>query len=110
MKKGHLNVTMACCTVDGASADPPQDIRRRLDRSAVLAMGLLTMSVTIVDAILVTVTLSASVCTTCTFKGRDLLVDQSQMAEHQGLNSWSSSLQVFTDDHAACMIFCMIFF
>ena len=76
-----MNVSMALCTVAGARGDPPQDTRRRLDRSAVLAMGLLTMSVTIVDAMLVTVTRSASVHTTHTLKGRDRFVERSNMAE-----------------------------
>ena len=51
---------MACCTVACARGDPPQDSRRRLDKSVLLAIGLLTMSVTIVDARLVTVILSSS--------------------------------------------------
>ena len=60
MKKGHLKVAIALWTVAGARGEPPQDSRRRLDRSTVRAKGLLTIRVTMVDARLVTVICSAS--------------------------------------------------
>ena len=51
---------MALFTVAGGKGDPPADTTRRLDRSSWASRGLLTSSVTIVEAKLVQDTCSRS--------------------------------------------------
>ena len=60
MKKGQPKAAIALLTVAGGSGEPPQDTRRRQDRSSCGSKGLLTSSVTMVEAKLVTDTRSLS--------------------------------------------------
>jgi len=64
-KKRQPKTAVAAATLAGGSGEPPQDRSRRLDRSALRSAGLLSSSVTMVDARLVTDTRSRSVSATC---------------------------------------------
>ena len=64
-KKRHPKAAIAAATLAGGSGDPPQDSMRRLDRSALRSAGLLSSSVTMVEARFVTDTRSRSADATC---------------------------------------------
>ena len=59
-KNWQRKAAIAAATVTGGRGDPPQEIRRKLETSVEASVGLLTIRVTIVDAILVTVIRSLS--------------------------------------------------
>ena len=60
MKNGQPKAAIALLTVAGGRGEPPQEARRRQDRSRWGSRGLLTSRVTIVEAKLVQDTLSLS--------------------------------------------------
>ena len=60
MKKGQRKAAIALLTVAGGSGEPPEETRRRQDRSSCGSKGLLTSSITMVEAKLVTDTRSVS--------------------------------------------------
>ena len=66
-KKRQPKAATALAIFAGGSGEPPQDSRRRLDRPARRSAGLLSISVTMVDARFVTDTRSRSACPLCNY-------------------------------------------